>query len=342
MIQIRQRFIVRLFAISATLYGLHTILSQYAFEKFLVGIQINFDHFPITYAKALNDSVARHEEPLDFDYPSTFSEPKIPRIIHYIWFKNLYPTHEEVTSMPSMGSRSPELCEKFNPGYEIKMWNATNARDFMEREYKWFLPTYDGYRYPIQRVDALKYFALWHYGGVYIDLDIACRRPLDPLLSFPAWFPEASPLGINNDLMASAKHHPIMKRMTDGLVTHNRNMLFPYVTIFFSTGPHFTSNILQEWYRQCSRGGCRQSDSGTASDKFVVLPRIFYSEEYTFFGHSPGGTWHGSDVAVVLWFVQHPWAFFSIIFVLVGTGLAGWKTGCKRSRKNNEKRLIPV
>jgi hypothetical protein len=32
-----------------------------------------------------------------------------------------------------------------------------------------------------------------------------------------------------------------------------------------------------------------------------------YSEEYTFFGHSPGGTWHEGDVAVVLWFVAHPW-----------------------------------
>ena len=51
---------------------------------------------------------------------------------------------------------------------------------------------------------------------------------------------------------------------------------------------------------------------------FRILPRIFYSEEYTFFGHSPGGTWHGGDVAVVLWFVDRPW----VLLYFFGSGLA--------------------
>lgn len=135
------------------------------------------------------------------------------------------------------------------------MWNTTSAHEFLEEEYKWFLPTYDGYRYPIQRIDALKYFVLYHYGGVYMDLDIACRRPLDPLLGLPAWFPEASPLGVNNDLMATEPQHPIFKKLTDGLIAHNRNWIFPYVTIFWTTGPHF-SVILEEWYNDCGGRRC--------------------------------------------------------------------------------------
>lgn len=39
------------------------------------------------------------------------------------------------------------------------------------KEYPWFLDTYDGYPNPVQRVDALKYFLMLHYGGVYIDMD---------------------------------------------------------------------------------------------------------------------------------------------------------------------------
>lgn len=31
--------------------------------------------------------------------------------------------------------------------------------------------TYDGYRYPVQRVDAVRYFIMLHYGGIYMDLD---------------------------------------------------------------------------------------------------------------------------------------------------------------------------
>jgi hypothetical protein len=55
----------------------------------------------------------------------------------------------------------------------------------------------------------------------------------------------------------------------------------------------------------------------TADSKaFFVLPQIYYSEQYTFFGHSPGGTWHGGDVAVVLWFVEKPWALLVIVVVV--------------------------
>jgi hypothetical protein len=51
------------------------------------------------------------------------------------------------------------------------------------------------------------------------------------------------------------------------------------------------------------------------------LPQIFYSEQYTFFGHSPGGTWHGKDVAVILWIVNRPWIVLLLISTLVFPGL---------------------
>lgn len=42
---------------------------------------------------------------------------------------------------------------------------------FIAAEYPWFLETFQNYRYPIQRADAIRYFVLAHYGGTYIDLD---------------------------------------------------------------------------------------------------------------------------------------------------------------------------
>ena len=51
------------------------------------------------------------------------------------------------------------------------MWTNEKARDFMVAEYPWFLETYDNYPQPIQRADAIRYFVLAHYGGIYIDLD---------------------------------------------------------------------------------------------------------------------------------------------------------------------------
>lgn len=253
---LRRQTLMRIFAFVVLTVGIYTSARQFAFEAFLDGLHITFDDFPMEYAKALNHSVALKKQPIEFDYTSTFTNVTIPRTIHFIWFKNLYPSRQGVTEMPTIGSRAPELCRNFNPDYEIRIWNATTAREFLTKEYKWFLPTYDGYKYPIQRVDALKYFVLWHYGGVYMDLDISCRRSLDPLLGFPVWFPEASPLGVNNDLMACAPRHAILKNLIDGLATHKRNLIFPYLTIFWTTGPHFVSAILQEWYNNCSGRKC--------------------------------------------------------------------------------------
>ena len=67
-------------------------------------------------------------------------------------------------------------------------------------------------------------------------------------------------------------------------------------------------------------------------DEVYILPQEFYSEQYTFFGHSPGGTWHEDDVVVVLWFVAHPWVVVLIASSLVGGFVAFVYKRWKRKR----------
>ncbi len=45
------------------------------------------------------------------------------------------------------------------------------SRELIATEYPWFLNTFDNYSEPIQRADAIRYFVLAHFGGVYLDLD---------------------------------------------------------------------------------------------------------------------------------------------------------------------------
>ena len=49
---------------------------------------------------------------------------------------------------------------------------------------------YDGYGYGIQRADAMRLFFLHKHGGIYIDLDIECRRSLDFLRHYPWVMPK--------------------------------------------------------------------------------------------------------------------------------------------------------
>ena len=67
-----------------------------------------------------------------------------------------------------------------------RLWGGSGSRRDANRpppaarspqeHYPWFLPTYQSYPYAIQRVDVLRYFLLHSLGGVYIDLDMGCRR----------------------------------------------------------------------------------------------------------------------------------------------------------------------
>lgn len=51
------------------------------------------------------------------------------------------------------------------------MWTDAKSRELIATEYPWFLTTFDNYSQPIQRADAIRYFVLAHFGGIYLDLD---------------------------------------------------------------------------------------------------------------------------------------------------------------------------
>ena len=118
--------------------------------------------------------------------------------------------------------------------------------------------------------------------------------------------------------------------MIHALKRRDKNLLFPYLTIFWSTGPQFTSDILKSWWY-----GLDSVLRLPEKDRFRVLPQEFYSEKYTFFGHMPGGTWHGGDVAIILWLVERPWVFAAlpvVIMILLGAGLRYSRRLAQRKR----------
>jgi mannosyltransferase OCH1-like enzyme len=160
------------------------------------------------------------------------------------------------------------------------------------------------------------------------------------LLEFSAWFPQASPVGVSNDLMASRPGHPVFGRLVHSLQSHNKNYLFTYLTVFWSTGPMFVNTILKDWYRDLAGKAHsgelskNMTDNHTSLDRnhiknqikvhrysgpsdVAILPQTFYSEEYTFFGHRPGSSWHGDDVAIVLWIYERLWVVLGAGFILV-------------------------
>jgi inositol phosphorylceramide mannosyltransferase catalytic subunit len=312
----------------ASIYTLYGLWNRYQYEQLLNRLYITFDDFEPDYAEALSN-FPDHTDIDAYDYssyPSADPKDNISPIVHFIWYHDLYESRPEISNMPSEGSHCPGMCERNNPDFEVKVWNATAGRDLLEQHYSWFLPTYDNYAHPIQRVDAAKYFILYHYGGFYLDMDVSCRRSFKPLQRFPAWIPRASPQGLNNDAMAARPGHPAWKRMIEMLAARDRNLVFPYLTIFWSTGPQFATDMIKQFFDAnpaLTEYVPGTSKTDTDPDAVFVLPEEFYAERFTFFGHSPGGTWHEGDVAVVLWLVARPWmvVMIAILFTTLVLGI---------------------
>ena len=98
----------------------------------------------------------------------------IPRILHQIW---------NTETIPAEFKGYQQSWFKYHPDWRYRLWTLRDQYNFLEQHYPWFLPLYDAYRVPIKRADAFRYFLLWHYGGIYADLDVEFLRPIDPLLT---------------------------------------------------------------------------------------------------------------------------------------------------------------
>lgn len=112
---------------------------------------------------------------------------------------------------------------------------------FIKTHYPWFLNTYNSYPYAIQRADAIRYFHLFHYGGIYVDLDISCAKDFNQIRNVPAWIPKTDPIGFSNDAMGSIPKHPFFKQVIEALTPWNINLITNYPTVMISTGPLFLS-----------------------------------------------------------------------------------------------------
>ncbi|KAG6856338.1 hypothetical protein H0H87_005456 [Tephrocybe sp. NHM501043] len=222
-----------------------------------------------------------------------------------------------------------------NETREYILWTDARSRQFIADHYPWFLENFDGYTYPIQRADAIRYFVLHHYGGVYLDLDIGCLRPVDPLLVYPIILPKTIPVGVSNDLMFAEKGHPFLEQTIHNLVTFDHSWILNYPTVMFSTGPMFLS----------AQYGVYTASHPTSSLQDIrILPKALYGKNakegeapHSFFSHFYGSSWHADDAAFIgflgTWGKGLMW--IGLIVLIVGI----FRMSGNRQRRHNLRRI---
>lgn len=206
-----------------------------------------------------------------------------------------------------------------------QLWTDASSLDFLSAQYPWFLETYNGYRYDIQRADAVRYFALHHYGGVYLDLDIHPLRDLTPLLHYPFFACRTSPTGISNDVLGSIPRHPFLNLVIHSLQDYDMSLGLPYLTVMASTGPLFLSTC---WVRYL---GCWFWRNGEGKgDRGRVWVLVGADERPArLWRHIRGRSWHSWDARFIIWVWKH-WLFIVCLGVVLGGAV--WML-CRRRRR---------
>lgn len=100
---------------------------------------------------------------------------EMKKIIHKIWINFNGTEDGKNPSIVLLNKQS--RCQFLNPDYQIRMWYEEEADKLIRQEFPQYYPMWKEYSFPIQRVDALKYFLLYHFGGIYMDMDIECLKP---------------------------------------------------------------------------------------------------------------------------------------------------------------------
>jgi hypothetical protein len=122
----------------------------------------------------------------------------IPKILHYVWVGG--------KPMPERVLQDIASWRRFCPDYEVKLWNEKNF-DVNNVPFTRDSCKLGKYGWP---ADYIRFWALWHYGGVYLDADVEALKNIDELLENEAFIGFENPTLVGTAIIGAEKHNPII------------------------------------------------------------------------------------------------------------------------------------
>lgn len=180
-------------------------------------------------------------------YESQF-KMKIPRILHQTWRDH---------DIPEAFKKMALSWRNLHKDWKYVFWTDEMNRDFIKEHFSYFLPVYDSYQYPILRVDAVRYFVLYKYGGFFIDMDFECLCSIDPIVANSVCVFGKEPLEhsvihdknyiISNAFMGAAPGFHFFNALCEELEQNKCITDHPNDKVLETTGPFMLTRLYEQY-----------------------------------------------------------------------------------------------
>ena len=118
----------------------------------------------------------------------------IPKVIHYCWFGR--------GKMPDLAVKCIDSWKQHLPEYELRLWNEDT---FDINSVLYVKEAYQARKFAFV-TDYVRLYAIYNYGGIYMDTDVEVIKNLDDLLNYPAFSGFESDKDIPTGIMASEQY----------------------------------------------------------------------------------------------------------------------------------------
>lgn len=234
-----------------------------------------------------------------------------------------------------------ESCTSLHSDWEHLLWTDGNATAFVMTHYPEVVSHYMHYAQTIQRTNILRYLLLHHYGGVYLDIDITCRVPLDTLLHLPFVTPGAHPAGINNAFILARPQHPFLGETIARIPSRDISWPMPYVENMLTTGCMFITNAWMTYMRDNNALQWQDKVFVLADEHRDLESHMLRGETTTpLFKHGGASSWHSWDAKLLVFIGAHGKKMLiafgllvPVLVILVAVNTLRWRLGRPQHRR---------
>lgn len=122
----------------------------------------------------------------------------IPKVIHYCWLSGEPIPEKLQVCMKSWKEKLPD--------YEFVLWDLER---FDVNSSRWVKEAFEAKKYAFA-ADYIRLYAVCHYGGIYMDMDVEVVKPFDDLLASPYILGLESENGVEAGVFGAEKYNPFL------------------------------------------------------------------------------------------------------------------------------------